>query len=291
MANPTMDKLLSVVQEYYHFPNPRARHISMFDFKRTYIYKISPVFFLSTGRCGTLWFTKLMENVKEAAAFHNPSPPLVEQSKSVYECRAKEKGSALLEGELFLAARENLLRQAYHHDKVYIETNNRISFLAYGILEKIPNARFIHLYRNPFSFIRSGVNRGWYSGHSKHDLGRIEPVIGDQYYNRWVKMSQLEKIAWLWKETNQFILDFVKVLQSEAFFTYNFDENSPEKLRELFDFLDFNYKSSYDLRIGKAVNIQKKISIPSYEKWSKEEKISVREIVEEIASGLGYNVE
>ncbi|MDZ7690395.1 MAG: hypothetical protein U5K69_04470 [Balneolaceae bacterium] len=98
------------------------------------------------------------------------------------------------------AARYEQIRNAWLLDKKYIETNNRITFFCYALSELFPKSQFIHLVRQPEAFITSGLARDWYSNSVLHDEGRIKPTDNE--------LQQVEKIAWLWNETNHFIEQF-----------------------------------------------------------------------------------
>jgi hypothetical protein len=289
MGSLTKDNILSFIDEFLTFKNRRVRHVTMYQFKKEVLPSLSPVIFLSTGRCGTQWFKQILNTCPDIQPFHNPDPPFIEQSKTGYIYQKKDESYAPLIGELYLAGREKLLRQSYNHGKIFCETNNRITFFSRGIQKKIPNSKFVHLYRNPAAFIRSGISRKWYTGFSPHDIGRIEPLPGDPYFNQWPSMTPLEKIAWLWMETNRFILDFSQHVDPQHFFSYNFDQNSPKLLRNLFHFIGLECGVPGHQKFSTAVNVQQKKTMPAYAEWSDDEKKAMIRIVGETASRLGYN--
>jgi len=143
-------------------------------------YISEPVFFLSTGRCGTKWFSELLKNDKKNAVFHNPVPSFAAQSKLVFEIISKSNFNLTAEErkliyEIFFSGREQYLRYTYKTGKKYIETNNYITFFT-PVLHKIfPEARFVHLVRHPAEFVRSGLQRGYYSGKPSDEARRIGP--------------------------------------------------------------------------------------------------------------------
>lgn len=172
----------------------------------------APVFVLSTGRCGTQLLSELLARSEQADVFHEPKPELLFLSKKAYEVGNTQKEPFQL---AFDAARYESIRDSYINGKLYVETNNRITFLADSISELYPNAKFIHLYRKPESFVKSGLSRNWYSGKHIHDEGRI--ISKDTAY--WQSLSDEEKIAWLWNETNQWIENFKTSLPANRILT------------------------------------------------------------------------
>ena len=151
--------------------------------------KSQPCFVLSTGRCGTALLTKIFELHHDVDVHHTPIPELVYHSKYAYE---NQKNLSNEVKYLIDAARYEHIRNAFLLNKTFIETNNRITFFAYQLKELYPKAKFVHLIRNPISFIKSGKARDWYTGKNPHDEGHI---IMNEDINMWNNYSQIEKIA------------------------------------------------------------------------------------------------
>ena len=159
-------------------------------------YIKEPVFFLSTGRCGTKWFSELLKKDKSLAVFHQPVPSLAAQGCKVYKCFAQGDGKFVqsemeLITEMFWAGREDHLRYTYKAGKRYIETNNYITFFAPILLQIFPDAKFVHLIRHQGEFIRSGVARSYYSGGNR-DLMRPVPEKDHFLINgeRWAALKR-----------------------------------------------------------------------------------------------------
>ena len=69
-----------------------------------------------------------------------------------------------------------------------------------------PDAKYIHLVRDPVAFVRSGINNNWYAG-QMWDGTRIWPED--------LTLSQGEKIAWAWKAYHEHILAFLEKIPSD----------------------------------------------------------------------------
>lgn len=176
-----------------------------------------PVFALSTGRVGTMMLTKLMETCSDVEVYHEALPDMLYAGKFAYDHPSQLewiKGAAI-------GGRYELVRNSFIRGKRFIETNNRLTFLALGLAEVFPKAKFVHVIRHPDSFVASGIQRGWYTGSTITEEGRITPREVDS--EGW---TQADKIAWLWNATNQFCEevkqklgeDKVRTIRSEDLF-------------------------------------------------------------------------
>ncbi|MCF8241924.1 MAG: sulfotransferase [Melioribacteraceae bacterium] len=228
----------------------------------------APCFVLSTGRCGTHLLTKLLSRHQKLDVHHTPNPELVYYSNYAYENYNKK--SETIE-KVFDAARYEYIRDAFLLDLQFVETNNRITFFANQISNVYPNAKFIHLVRNPLAFVKSGLNRSWYSGKSDHDEGRITLKSED-----WEKYSTVQKIAWLWNATNVFIEDFKSSIDSEKVITIRSEDLfSDYKVAVSI----FNFLSQQSLR---KKEIEKIIGRPTNVSRTKSRKTDSQKIIDEI---------
>lgn len=248
---------------------------------------VRPCFVLSTGRSGTLLLNRLLSTASNAIAVHQPKPELIRASRKAYE---EISSSPEIFQEVFKCAREELILEAAQKKSVFIETNNRITFFAPVIKKVFPGAVFIHLVRHPGHFVRSGIRRKWYSGRHDHDIGRIVPVQGELKV-RWDKLTIIEKIAWLWNETNQFIENFKEKLPDEDLLFLKAEDlfHDPEVAGQIFRFLHlegFRLKVARKI-LQKPVNVQKKGDFPRFEDWSPEEKEKMRAFTP-LAEKYGY---
>lgn len=230
------------------------RRIGEFDVPKLYerVHKeAAPCFVLSTGRCGTQLLTEILQESRQVEAQHVPTPELTYYSSFAYK---NASGKPELVKKIVDAARYEQIRDAWLLEKKYVETNNRITFFCYALAELFPNATFIHLVRKPEDFITSGLARNWYSGTVLHDEGRITP--------EYQELSRVEKIAWLWNETNSFIEEFKKHCPAEQVLTIRSEQlfNSVSASSRIFDFLEIPSPAESIIRkkIEKPVNKQDK---------------------------------
>jgi len=232
---------------------------------------VTPIFVLSTGRCGTKWLTKLLSSSKFVFLNHSLQPELVRQSKLAYEMRLDNPNNL---GEFVRAARDDLISYAYCQNLTYVETNNKITFFAHTLSKIYPRSKFIHLYRHPSDFVRSGMRRNWYESHLS-DLGRITM----KSFEKWQKMTQFEKIAWLWNETNYFIECFLNNIHNSQHISLACEDmfSVPGSVAELCEFIGAEDISNRHIKKiqRKRVNVQNYGNFPNYKDWPQELKIQL----------------
>ncbi len=227
-----------------------------------------PVFVLSTGRCGTTLLTEILHRTPGVLCEHSPNPELVAVERDVH-------ARGLDDFDEFRAAistaRFELIADAHLRGRRYIETNCRITFFAPHLAALFPRAKFIHLIRHPGSFVRSAVRRGFYRG-NYFDIGRIRPCSGDAA-DQWNSMSDYERTAWLWNETNQYIERFkttvegrVLTVKAEDLFA------STDTTIELLQFLKLPVLPDKTISklIRRPVNPQSGGDVPPVKEWDRD---------------------
>lgn len=290
MLNKLKNITLEDIYWYLQFGKPkrkatfsaiRAQHFSQLQ---------PPVFFLSTGRAGTKWFSDLLAADTSLKVLHNPYPNLAYQNKLAFKL-LQDKSAGKREKEMlkefYLLARENHIRYSVKTSRRLVETNNAISFFAPVIRELFPEAKFVHLIRHPIDFIRSGYKRNYYTG-APEDQKRLEPLDGKVY---WEEMNRIGKIAWLWKETNKFIEEFKPRVESGKFFTLSFSNFNEENIRKMISFLDVNIDHHRIVkRIDKPTNIQRTGTAPDFEQWEESDQMHVKNLCGDLAKRYGFEL-
>jgi len=115
-----------------------------------------PVFILSTGRTGTQFLALLFQDSKVIEAHHEAFPNLQYFSNFAYHSQ-KKKGT--LE-KIIDTARVELMLESYIKDKIYVESNQCLTFYAYALMKLYKNSKFVHIVRHPGDFVRSGIRKG-----------------------------------------------------------------------------------------------------------------------------------
>ena len=236
--------------------------------------KMSPVFFVSTGRAGSELLVKLMNESKIGNIYHEPRPRMFYSSKLVFEKNVEVQTKKIA----YLSARYDLLKKSYLEEKRFVETNNRNTFFMGALGELFPKAKFIQIVRHPGDFVRSGIRRKYYSGNENDDC-RITPLINDKYYKDWSSFSDIEKIGWLWNATYDYIekekshINAKKVImiKSEDLFS------NPQTYNKICAFLKHDSLSDRKISsiIKKPVNKQRQSTYPKWTEWSEKDKTSL----------------
>lgn len=253
------------------------------------------IFVLSTGRAGTQSLTRLLSICPEVHSEHEPNPRLIHASYCYYqqqfglETKSQEKWN-----DLVLAARDDLIFQANRRGKIYLETNNRMSYLAPVLAKIFPASQFIHLHRHPFEFVRSGIRRDYYQGHN-WDFARIHPAGDHPDVKRWLDMSQMAKIAWNWQAVNQHIIQFFQTLSPERQMTLaaaDLFSGGERQIRDLYSFINIPIPqgSRFKALLAQPSNQQTEGDFPEHSQWSPQERTMVMREVADVAAALGYDL-
>ena len=173
-----------------------------------------------------------------------------------------------------------------------METSPQLTFLAPFLLQIHPQARFIHLTRHPYAVIRSGMRRGWYMGHPA-DATRLTPPPEDPFYTQWRDLPAIIKIAWIWAETNRWIISFLAkvpphqqlTLRAESLFV-----GEEETLRALYRFVNAPMPAERKIRkiLGRKLNAQKTGNFPPPDHWDSAQREQIWQWVGPVATSLGY---
>lgn len=235
-----------------------------------------PVFFLSTGRCGTALITRILNRIPGAACFHAPVPELVYSERQAYQ-EGLEKFDAYRTA--IRAARFELIAEYLVREKAYVETNFRITFFAPHLYDLFARSRFVHLVRHPGAFVRSAVRRGYYEG-GYTDIGRIRPVDGPAH-DPWPEMSAFERAAWLWNETNLFIERFKDTADPDRLLTVRAEDlfADPDAALSIIRHCRLPEPDRRKVRkwIARPVNAQiARSDLPPYQDWDEAKKDDVR---------------
>ena len=287
-------KNISIEEIYwaYKFGKPKNKG-TIYDLRASNFKELEPpIFFLSTGRTGTKWFTELLSKNKDLMLLHSERPDFAIQNNYAYNLYKSSIENKLLLSfikEIFLTGREQHLRYAYKTERQFVETNNHITFFAYALNEIFPNSKFVHLYRHPGEFVRSGLRRNWYKQNSNLNQKLIVPK--NENTLDWDNCDSITKISWLWNETNSFIENFSESIDSKRFYSFNFNELNLENVKNLMNFLNITIdESKISKRLNKKSNIQTSGNVEKYNNWSDNDKEKLKNICNPLAKKYGYKL-
>jgi hypothetical protein len=239
------------------------------------------VFVLSTGRCGTGFITNILKQSPDLLVEHNPKPELEYVSSLIHRERADPK---FLKFAILAARFDTYFLDSYYRRKIYVETNNRVTFFAKALYDVLPRSKFIHLVRNPADFVRSGMRRGYYQNNNM-----MHQRLNPKDVNGWKKMTPFAKTCYEWNEINLYIENFKNYCGNKRCMTIKSEDlfSNPINVSLLFDFIGVkNPFSEYSNELIKSKILSKPINrqivgeFPKYEDWTDDEKSILRKYAE-----------
>jgi hypothetical protein len=257
----------------------------------------APVFILSTGRAGSKFLPGLLNLSTNISAYHEPSPTLEYFSDYAYH---HQQEAAILAKMIDAARMESILKD-YIKDKIYVESNQCLTFFAPALARLFKKSRFVHVVRHPGDFVRSAVRKGWHKNDTIWESGRLK--MADE--TQWAEMDQIERLAWLWNATNRFIEDFKRTIEKERATFIKLEDLSTNVgvVKELLRFTGGEEIPSdaiekmqntkvNELYIGpdEPANMKKIADFPQYNEWSDELKGKLKRHTQELALSYGYRV-
>jgi len=247
------------------------------------------MFIISTGRTGSSTLINLLNTSSAIKAYHEPKPNLLEEMKASY-AEAWEKPERYR--RLFTDVRSQLIGHTHLLGKIYIEAT-QMQFFTPVIADLMHKAKFLHLYRSPWDFVRSAMRRGWYQNH-QYDKYRIIPLRTDPARNCWANWGAFEKNCWHWKALNEFFLKFQDSIDKHRTLSISFEQLICPNTRiyeDIFRFLGIEYPAHNVIRRILSVkhNEQKSGSFPRFEDWNEHQRALLQEIAGDVIKKLGYN--
>ena len=233
-----------------------------------------PTFVLSTGRSGTLALQRFLRRSKRVEAFHryrgrldkywNDQSFVLEQNFAYYQALSEaNENKKRLVVRLLRRSRGCLIDLVAKEGMGLVELNHEFSPFGSLLSQAFPEARFVHLFREPKSVITSFMTKfnpppmelPAYMGTRFSLLGqyvlrhgyvrsfaKLGPRVLREYFEarrydthihpfekaggRWLErqdMSPFEKTCWYWNAVNRSILNFLAELPEERKLQVNFE--------------------------------------------------------------------
>ncbi len=271
-------------------------HVDQANIDRMY-RDYAPVFVLSTGRSGSKFIAALLNGSTNAAAFHEPPPTLQYFSHYAYHHQWEEE----ILTRMVDAARMEFIMETFIKDKIYIESNQCLTFFAPMLAKLFKSAKFVHLLRHPGDFVRSAVRKGWHRNDSIWESGRVKAADKEQ----WSKVDHIERLSWLWQATNAYIEDFRKSLQPGRSAAFKFEDltrgaGEVERLLEFtgaeaiakgkIEAVQGNRINELHIHPGEPPTMKKVADYPPYREWDEERQGKLKKYCAELAAHYGYEL-
>ena len=257
----------------------------------------APVFILSTGRAGSKFAARLLDHSANVSAFHEPRPTL--EYFSNYAYHHQDERDVLT--RVIDAARMESVLDVFIKDRIYVESNQCLTFFAPVMARLFKQSKFVHVVRHPGDFVRSAVRKGWHKNDSIWEAGRLKAA--DEA--RWAQMDQVERLSWLWNATNSYIEDIKKELSTRRIRSLKFEDliNDPKEVKLLLEFtgsekiakkkikeVQENKINELHIRPWEPPNMKKVMNFPHYEDWELPMQEKLKKYCGELAGKYGYRL-
>lgn len=189
---------------------------------------------LSPGRSGTRWLSNMILECTNEFVCHSSSNSLATIS-SLYHGNKIQSGTAF--GSYFYT-RYEYFAFANSFDKYFIDLDCKNTPIGPVLDEYLPDIKFILMIRDPISFIKSGLARGYFTESiNSQRWAHLEPMnknheLLDSSFDR------ISKIAYMWR---QYVVPSYNIYASNPSKSFLINQNSvftsPIEISKLFDFL------------------------------------------------------
>ena len=272
---------------------------------------VSPVFIVSTGRAGSQMIANALARHPRLCALHEPPPHLNAEAFVSWSRRGNlpswrtrlisHRRDAL--ESTTRRKRELMIRQIIGNGYVYVESSHFLSHLI-PELSSAFGGRFVHLYRDGRHFVRSGLQRDWFTKTTlSQDLvawirRRYLVELGRTSKDHLLSpppefRTRFEKIAWLWVEINTVILDGLESIPDGRKFALPVEALSAGTLEGLLGFIGVSsdaptVEAMLEVASRKPNRTPGNPTQPPPDSWSDRERQRFNEIAGRMMVRLGY---
>ncbi len=263
-------------------------------------------FAVGSGRCGTHFVAKLLEEEPDVFSVHERDPMLEQFHRycSWYELPIDDAG--------FLHVVEQRIRQDLGGGKQLSFESSPTLCLSMPTLEPAFLPRWLHLIRNPRDVVTSYLHKGWYTqpfvqkrpelalGYQagtkfQHFFGRIAPRTPSTdpsgiEFAEWNRLTRVGKLAWYWAAVNAYTLSRSTAIPAARFRTLRLEDFDYGVYRDVATYLGFAPRLSRErfdeirtARPGKQKNIPKQA-------WSAVEEAELARFAGELANRFEYSL-
>lgn len=218
------------------------------------------IFFLSTGRCGTQWFGKVLSDTYQDLATVTHEPIKTEYRPKEF-LRAYDDLEKMLANEV-VSDHFNMIKEVLD-EKIYIEAGWPC-YPAIPLLHKKLNQKIkvVHLIRHPINTALSLATHNIYSRNDWISDGAITPddkgVKNKELEGSWPSLTMYEKCLYWWTEINAYALELQVRYPEIDFHFVRFEDlfsSDNNALQELIEFMGLPYRDDLDKLKGEPVDV------------------------------------
>lgn len=228
-------------------------------------------FILSTGRTGTTFLSRFLNDEPTVLAHHEPQPDFFDLGLNYLRGQTSSR-----EVKRDLRANRHKRFRAFDPDRhqLYVEAN----YFLYPLVEilgvLIEDVRFVHLVRDGRDVVRSAYERQWYRPGDRYNRLTPGDLESDPFADEWEDMDRFERLAWNWQRKDRILTEqFANQPRSKKiYFEELFDaEKDYPGLQQLTSFVDLPDRDRTG-RMGDRVRSSRPYSIPHWTEWTAERR-------------------
>ncbi|MCF8023722.1 MAG: hypothetical protein K9L17_13680 [Clostridiales bacterium] len=173
---------------------------------------VEKYFIVSTGLTGTHFFGNALNTFSAITSYQEPSPDMGKEGSRYI----RWKNNTFRNGRLrnyfpfyhyyylkFKWTRKRLMPSS--DSKIYVEANCCLTRIIEIVKTAFPEAKIIQVVRDPRTYIRSAIDRGWFLDNAL--LDDLNPYYtGEMERSEWFQMTPFERASWSWRRQNEMIL-------------------------------------------------------------------------------------
>jgi hypothetical protein len=255
-------------------------------------------FAIGTGRCGTNFIAKIMQQEQGIASVHerNALNATFHRYCKWYNLPVDHEG--------FLQTKENEIKQDLENNRFSFEASAHLSLSVQELYDRF-KAKFLLLVRSPERVVNSYLQKKWYEqsviradpnlapGYQEycesfhHSLGRIMPS-GEKFL-QWNQMSRIGKLAWYWNALNTQVLEQFEGIPETHWRIEKLEDLSYSRYLEIAQF--FGFESIIAQETYEALALRRpnaKASIPTIATWTPVEIDEFEAEIQPMAKRLNY---
>ncbi len=262
-----------------------TREVQLFK-KRLGENGASPFFIVSTGRSGSTTIANILNKHEGIDCLHEPKIHLVGLSTRWLHGDIPE---AELLRELHILYKD----LATSNQRIYGESDQKLSNLVLPLAKILPEAKFIWIIRKPEDVVNSTWSRGWFSDEElgftdmpaeNYSLYRDHfsdhrphaDKCGDMNTEQWRAMSAFERNCWYWTYWNSMIQTSFSSLAKERTLKVRL-ENLSSDLTKIESFLSLEKDQLREQVANKAESIYK---LNTTSDWNEQMKASFNRLID-----------
>ncbi len=256
-----------------------------------------PIQIISTGRTGTIFFSRLIgELYPEVAAYHERglSRP-IQILTNAYFARLFPKQGLILAWETLKGREVKTCEKPFH-----VDANCFLYGLAAVAPHLNPGLKVVHLVRDPRTYVTSHLNFFRFRPTSfiaNYLVPFWQPspfLTGHIPWKRFFSFSRLERYAWIWDFKNNImeLIEQTDVPYLRIRFEDIFYSKSPEQIFDkITDFIGLPRKTNIRERFSQIVNQAPKTSFPEWPDWAPSQCSQLQALCGVRMARYGYGTE